>query len=129
MVLVAGLLAACSGDGEEAPAATVPRPTTTTTTPLSEVPARIDVAYVQRVMNELDRVLGDALRVLVAKKGPSQEFVDLLRAVYDEPEYSRADASFRSEAASGFETFRDPPGSPTTRVERIIKASSECVFF
>src|SRR5688500_3647961 len=103
--VLVGVLAAvgCSDTGDDAPrgpSATVRNAPTTaaatgaTVVPVDQVPAVIDVAYVQRVIDALDHVMGDAVRALVAAKAPDREFYERLRAVYLDPEFERVQASF-----------------------------------
>ena len=63
LLLVAAVLTGCGDDGEEAATTTTTRPRTTTTTDPFAVPDPIDAAYVQRVVTEHERVLGDAFRL------------------------------------------------------------------
>ena len=135
-MVLAGALAVggCSDGGDDAtrgPAATVrnePATTTTSVVPVDQVPAVIDVAYVQRVIDALDRVMGDAVRALVAAKAPDRKFYERLRAVYLDPEFERVQASFGRSAANELAGFSDSPGNPVTRIGRIITAANDCIF-
>src|SRR5437879_1300885 len=121
--------AACgSSSGSHSTSATVRRLAPTTTVGVDQVPAVIDVAYVQRVMDALDQVLGDAIRALVAAREPNREFYDRLRAVYGDPEFARQEASYGREAANGLAIFRPSPGNPVTVVQRLIAAQRACLF-
>src|SRR2546422_5012378 len=113
--------AACSSSsGSHSTSATVRRLAPTTTVGVDQVPAVIDVAYVQRVMDALDQVLGDAIRALVAAREPNREFYDRLRAVYGDPEFAREEAAYGSAAARGLESMRTQPGNPMTRVDQLV---------
>ena len=105
----------------------MPPGTTPTTVDVAHVPATIDTAYVQHVMDALDQVLGDAIRVFVANKGPNQQFIDLLSAVYDEPQYSREVADYGRDAARNLQGYSTQPGNPVTKVTKIIGATNRCV--
>jgi hypothetical protein len=133
VVLVSVLAAACSGSGdtsrgasptvrEEAPTTTAP------VVPVDQVPAVIDVAYVQRVIDALDHVMGDAVRELVAARVPNRAFYERLRAVYLDPEFQRVQTDFGADAAAGLKDLREKPGDPITRVERLITATQECIW-
>src|SRR2546421_5342422 len=124
--ITAAALAGCGGGHSRSgtTGATVPPGPTATTVDVAHVPSTIDAPYVQHVMDALDQVLGDAIRVFVANKGPNQQFVDLLSAVYDEPQYSREVAEFGREAASNLTGYRDHPGDPVTRVNKMIGATA-----
>lgn len=130
MVAAIGLvLAACSSDGgAEQSDATVPGPSSTTTSiDVSRVPDTITVEYAQAVMDELDRLLGDAIRELVAAGVPSDKFVAMLKAVYDEPQYSKEESLYGEDAASGLRSYHRPPGNPKTVVEEIVDSSNTCI--
>ena len=124
----------CSDRGDDAtrgPTATVrnePATTTSSVVPVDQVPAVIDVAYVQRVVDALDHVMGDAVRALVAAKAPDREFYERLRAVYLDPEFERVQASFGRSAANDLAGFSESPGDPITTVGRIITAAHDCIF-
>src|SRR5438445_5300929 len=121
-------LTSCGGSAHRpgATSATVPPGLTVTSVDLAHVPATIDIAYVQKVMDALDHVLGDAIRVFVANKGPNQQFLDLLSAVYDEPAYSREIADYGRDAARNLQGYSNQPGNPATKVTRVIGATSTC---
>lgn len=127
--LVCLTLVACPGSDDDDPDVTVPRSTssTSTTIDVTTVPDEITIAYAQAVMDELDRVLGDAIRELVAAGAPSDRFVALLRAVYDEPTYSNQESLYGEDAANDFIDYDEQPDGPTTIVTRIVDASSTCV--
>ena len=126
-------LTSCGGSAHRpgATSATVPPGLTVTSVDLAHVPATIDIAYVQKVMDALDHVLGDAIRVFVANKGPNQQFIDLLSAVYAGPQYDHEVANYGRLAAewqSGSTSpIRENPGDPVTRVESLVDSSRTCV--
>ncbi len=134
--MLVGVLAGvgCSDHGDDATrgsSATVrtePATTTTSVVPVDQVPAVIDVAYVQRVIDALDHVMGDAVRALVAAKAPDRAFYERLRAVYLDPEFERVQAELGRAAAEELTTIRLNPGDPIARVERMISASPNCIF-
>src|SRR5436190_5948991 len=120
-------LAACSGGGGSngsdavtSTTVTAPAPTTTTLTPVDQVPAVITVEYVQRVMDALDRVEGDITRLLVSKRVPTPEFRQMLTALYDEPAFSKAEASYGRDAARELDVYRPDPGNPMTVVNQVL---------
>jgi hypothetical protein len=83
-------------------------------------------------MDALDKVLGDAIRVFAANKGPTPQFLDLLKAVYDEPAYEMAVTTYgrlAAQYATGATPVRDNPGDPVTRVQTIIDWTSTCIAF
>ena len=146
VVALAGL-GACGGDGDgdgdggsdaDPQGASVPddgeasSSTTTTTTPSSAVditkkPDTVTVEYADAVMDELDRILSDAIREFVAADGPTKGFDDKLNAVYDEPSLENARQEYGSAAANGMDAFKRPPGDVTTTVKAILKQTGDCV--
>ncbi len=131
VALVAVSLAACDRAGGTDPIGpTVPLESTTTAAPAIDITTKPDVVtveYAQAVMVELDRLLGEAVRAMVADDGPNKEFLDKLNAVYDEPSFEDMQSVYGEIAADGMEAFRDPPGDPITKVEQILKAVPQCV--
>ncbi len=127
-LLVAGLLASCD-NSENDPEPTLPTvpSTTTTTIDVTKVPATIDVPYVQAVMNALDKVTGDAVRVFVAQRGPNQEWYETFRAVFEEDLFRKLESEFGNFAARRLEPLASLPGNPQTTVKRLVDSSSTCV--
>lgn len=124
-------LTACDSAGGMRPVGpTVPLEATTTAVPPIDITTKPDVVtveYAQAVMVELDRVLGEAVRAMVADDGPNKEFLDKLNAVYDEPSFENSQSAYGELAADGMEVFRDPPGDPTTTVQKILRGDPTCV--
>ena len=127
-LVIAGLLSACNGNSENGSEPTLPPPPSTTTTiDVSKVPPTIDVPYVQAVMDTLDKVTGDAVRVFVAKRGPNQEWYETFRAVFEEDLFKKLEGEFGNFAARGLEPLRASPENPQTVVKRLVDSSSTCV--
>lgn len=122
---------ACDSAGGMRPVGpTVPLESTTTPTPPIDITTKPDVVtveYAQAVMVELDRVLGEAVRAMVADDGPNKEFLDKLNAVYDEPEFENKQSIYGGVAAKSMEDFRNPPGDPLTKVQRVLRSDPHCV--
>lgn len=141
-VLLAVLLSACGSGhteklGPTADDKPVPRITTTTsatsatstTVDIAAVPTKPDAAYAQRVMDELDAVMGDAVRTFVRDKGPSPAFLAYLRALYNGPVYDRALESWQRIAAQSFDNIKANPSRPVTRVKELLGSSPTCIYF
>ena len=129
---IAGLLAgsvACGASTVAGGTATIPAAVTTTTVDPWAVPAVVDVAYLQRVMDRLDQSLGDALRELVAAKSVDPKVDQILRAIYADPELSRSEHDYAAIATSGLANFRPVPGDPATTVQHVFSHSSDCAYF
>jgi hypothetical protein len=138
VVLLATLVAACSGKPHDAgPTTTAPRTTAVTTqasppatsTPNPDViPPVITVAYVNAVFAVLNHINGDAARILVATgKLGSQARADL-RAIYNDPLYGVELRVAEEGIRTGFSNVRRPPGNRVTLVEDLITATSKCIF-
>lgn len=121
---------ACSSGGGRGARDTLPPAPPTTSAPaidVTKVPATIDVAYVQAVMDKLDPIIGDAVRMLAAKKVPTPEFVQLLDAVYEVQQSKREQESYGGYAADSPSPLRPDPANPTTRVMKVIDSSPTCI--
>ena len=134
--VLVGVLAVvgCSDHGRDttrAPTATVRKEAATTPTsvvPVDQVPAVIDVAYVQRVIDALDHVEGDAVRALVSAREPNLAFYERIRAIYLDPQFDRVQTSYGRSAAQEMIELRDHPEDPVTRIDQNIKVTGDCVF-
>lgn len=136
------LAAGCQAKADEPlpPAAQVqtPTPSPTPTEPASpspsptpetyEIPEVMDEVYVERVLNALYRVEGDALRLMVPAKAVTPEAERLLRALYSDEYVQPLLESYRAEAAQGFPTARNPVGDPTFNVSEVIAATPNCIL-
>lgn len=136
VLVLAALLGACfgrGGDGDHGTGPTVPpggTSSTTSTTAVSyDVPAVIDLAYVQRVVSAFDHALGDAIRVLVRDRAMSDEFLQYLVGLYTEPEFETQQRAWSESVASGFiERTASPPGDPKTTVFRLERSDPKCII-
>src|SRR5580704_1973201 len=106
---LASLAAACGATTTTAQGtATVPPGATTTTSDNWAVPATIEVAYLQRVMDRLDQSLGDALREMVTAKSVDNRVTRILDALYAGDELARTKQAF-SAAASHLDKYQAVP--------------------
>lgn len=126
-LVVSALLTSCNGRSRSEDTLPPAPSTTTTTIDVSKVPPTIDVPYVQAVMDALDQRTGDMVRVLVANKLPNAEFYALMRALYDDPQFSVEQSDYGNYAARGLGPLSPTPQNPTTIIKRIIDASSNCI--
>jgi hypothetical protein len=131
--VVAGAVGSCGGGGHHraGAGATVPPRPTATSVDVATVPATIDTAYVQKVMDALDQVLGDAIRDFAQNKGPTKRFNEVLTALYEGPEYDTV-ISLYGRLATQFAVGNTPPvrgspGNPATRIESIVDSSPKCI--
>lgn len=129
LVLAPGLLAACGGGNSAAtgPQATVPD--TTVGSPTSyAVPSHITNGYVQRVMNALDAIDGDATRLIVSQRALVPQAVYRLRAINSDTWFTQVSATWADQLSSGLAHYRARPGNQKDKVERVISGRSDCVF-
>ncbi len=107
-------------------------PTTTTSTPavdpsvIPEDPAAIDEAYVEAVLKEHDRVIGDALR-LQLEGADLKEIVDRYNAIYvpEVADLLLTDALGEDEAA--LSDYKRPPGDVETVVTLLNEVTTTCI--
>ncbi len=132
---VAALLLAstCSGGEDEAdPGATVPTEVTTSTTVIdvSTIPAVIDEAYLNRVLEALDAVDGMATKIIVERKALVPDATGLLAAIYDGEEFTDQTNAWLIglQQDPNLVSIKPQPGNRKTTVERIISASQGCVW-
>lgn len=138
LLVVAAVLAACTRGTDEQPPSpeptvppstvTLPAESTTTTVAGFEVPAVVDVPYVQRVVDEIYRLEGEAARYIYARKLPDAEFNARIEAIFGEPALEETKKLYGRGAASGFDTFADPPGNPKVKVRSVVQATPSCIL-
>jgi hypothetical protein len=106
------------------PTTTDPPPSTSTAT----VPSTITPAYVNSVFVVLNHIYGNALRLeLESNSIPTQAAVDL-RAIYNDPLYSKQLTIAAQDLAGNRSNVRSDPGDQVTRVIHVISASPTCIF-
>ena len=108
----------------------VTAPTTTTTTGPNPdaVPAVITPAYVDAVFKVLEHVDGNASRELISAKAVTPEVLANIRAIYNDPLYSQEVQIAHQSLQGDLSNVRQPPGDVVVSVQRVIAASSTCVF-
>lgn len=127
------LVAAGSCGGDKAPAATgatvrKAAPTTVPADPYA-VPATIDKAYLDRVFAALERVDGDATRIIVAKGTMVPDASARLRAIYAEDEFqAQVNLWLDIVIQKQLDRFKNPPGDRLSRVDRVLTGRRDCVF-
>ena len=123
---------ACSDGGAQVgvPSATVATaPATTTTTDPYAVPAVIDAAYVDRVLQGLDKAYGETTRLIVSSRALVPIATGQLRALFGsnsalQSEFTR----FQLEERTQFDGYKGPPGDQKTTVEQVITGTPTCIF-
>lgn len=109
------------------PETTVTQPATTTTLGF-DIPAVIDLPYVQRVLETIYHLDGEAARYIYAKKLPDAHFNERLEAIFGDPRLSEAKQVYGENAAQAFVRFANPPGDPSVRAIEIIDTSDRCMI-
>ena len=107
-------------------ASSLVQPATTSVTSF-EVPAVIDLAYVQRVLETIYHLEGEAVRHVYAKKLPDAELNERLEAIFGGPRLAEAKQVLGRNAAEGFVQFANPPGDAQVRAVEIIQATASCM--
>ncbi|MDQ3756591.1 MAG: hypothetical protein M3394_01920 [Actinomycetota bacterium] len=125
LLLAVVLLGGCSGGRDDD---TLPPPASSSTTVDYSVPAVIDVAYVEKVMEALDHVYGDAIRILAREREITPEFLEHLAAIYTEQEFRIAERAWVQDVAGGLPNLRHAPGDPATTVKEALRLDSHCVL-
>jgi len=133
------LLAACAGDDDPGPTASVPTAASAPTTPSAPttttagadpfaIPDVIDAAYVNRVLAALYAVDGDVVRKVIATNQLDVDDVARYVAIYSEPQRSYEIDQLRQLLGAEHGNFRQPPGDRRVTVSQIGTASSRCIF-
>ena len=125
----AGANPAVATDPPRANATVATDPRTTTTTNPYAVPAVIDAAYVNRVLAALDKVLGDAIRSMVAAGTITTDGYDRLRAVYGSNELLQNMVTLLEfHMRDGFREYKRNPGNRITTVKDLISVRPTCIW-
>lgn len=96
------------------------------------VPDEIDVAYAQRVFDELFRIEGDAFRIAYDRREDSEfvpnDALDLLRSVSSDDDYfARRAAAVQAELDDDFGQRRIPLADRPFEVEELTRADGSCI--
>ena len=139
------IMGGCSDGSSESPEAvmatttpatqqtTTTEPVTTTTTEpadpfaVPDDPADIDAAYVERVINEHNRIIGDALRIQLAG-GDAMEIVDRYNAVFVRRVANGLLTSTFALSEQEIAAMQAQPGDPVSQVLSITSADAECIY-
>lgn len=124
------VFAACPDRGSGATDDTLPPPATVTTTtvPSYDVPAVIDVAYVERVMKALDHVYGEGVRHLARTRVVDEEFSKYMVAIHNPRIFGLVQDLWVKIQAKDFAGLAAEPGDPVTRIDKLLRADRECIL-
>jgi hypothetical protein len=109
------------------PGTTASTTPTTTLIPLDQDPPVIDLAYAQRVLDEISRLEGEASRILYRDKAVTPEYEELLQSFLYGPALEDAQAAARDDLSNGFRHYRDPPGDPLVTARRLLSSRTGCI--
>lgn len=124
LLLAVVLLGGCSGGrGDD----TLLPPASSSTTADYSVPTVIDAAYVEKVMEALDHVYGDAIRILARERQITKEFLEHLAAIYTPNQFEFTQRIWVRDVASGLKGLRRNPGDPATQVQELLRADATCI--
>ena len=137
LLLITFLAAACGGTASPevvatttslVPEVTILEPAPTTTSASSfEVPAEVDVPYVQRVLKTISHLDGEATRRAYAAKAIDLEVVDRLEAIFSGAALAGAKKVLAENAVEGFVRFADPPADAFVRAVDLIQVTARCM--
>ncbi|MGH9280556.1 MAG: hypothetical protein ACRD12_20990 [Acidimicrobiales bacterium] len=129
-MLMVVLVACRDNGGPVVPSATVPTaPETTTTTNPFDVPPVIDAAYASRIIDALDAITGDVVRLVVSSKTIPREAFDRIKAQYaHDQNVDRELANYSRELSEGLSVYKPNPGNKKTRVTSVITGSNTCIY-
>lgn len=102
-------------------------PTSSTAAAGFAVPAVIDLSYVQRVLEAIYHLDGEATRHAYVKGVVDAEADERLDAIFANPRLASAKRILRENAQDGFRFFADPPGDATVRAAEIVQATATCM--
>ncbi len=119
-------LTAPSASTSNAP--TPPASTTTTVPDAVNIPATIDVPYVNAVLAQLNHVYGNAQRIEIATKFLPPSIPPLLRAIFGDPQYAR-ELNVFSQALQGntLDGFKLDPPDPISTVTALTHGQAACI--
>src|SRR5687767_16003456 len=100
LLLAVALLGGCDSGGRDDD--TLPPPVSTSSTTVDySVPEVVDVAYVEKVMDALDHVYGDAIRTLARERTITEDFLSRLAAIYTPSEFGLVQDIWVKDLAEG----------------------------
>lgn len=129
LLALAGLGACGGSDTPSSAGATVPK-ATSTTTPADPyaVPPTIDAAYLNKVFAALERVDGDATRLILQSKMLPPPAAQRLASIYGEEEFRQQTNLWLDLVTEGLTGFLPLPGDRATAVSEVVTAKPDCVF-
>lgn len=109
------------------PDTTVATTVTTALIPLDQDPPVIDLAYAQRVLDEISRLEGEASRILYREKAVTADYEALVQSFLQSQALDDARATTKDDLSVGFRHYEDPPGDPRFTARRILSSKAGCI--
>ena len=124
----AGLAGCGGGKSAQAPQATVPSAATSVSSDPYAVPPKITAAYVQRVLNALDVVDGEATHLIVTNRALVPAAVTRLRAIDSDSWFTEVTDTWADDIGHGLTSYRPTPGDRKDNVKALLSGQATCVF-
>jgi hypothetical protein len=119
--------AACSSSTPKAGNSVPTAAATTTTTDPYAIPATIDVAYVQRVMDAIDPLIGRAAKALVRNNSIAGEWMVVSRAILDDNGLKAAKYGAQLELDMNLRDYKPNPGQTHTTAKELLASKPACL--
>lgn len=109
------------------PPTTEPVASTSVAVPLDRDPPVADVAYAQRVLDELTRLDAEASRILYRDRRVTPEYEAIIRAIYFGESLKSSQQATATDLSLGLTTWQDPPGPTVLKAKRVVDSSPGCI--
>jgi hypothetical protein len=106
---------------------TAPLATATTLIPLDQDPPVIDLAYAQRVLDEISRLDHEASLILYREKRVTPEHEAIVASIFFGQALADAREATEIDLSVGLATWREPPGPPVRSAIRLVTGTSDCI--
>ena len=101
--------------------------TTTSLIPLDRDPPAVDLAYAQRVLDELNRLDHEASLILYRDRRVTPEHEAIMSAIYFGEALEDAQTATAKDLSLGLSTWRDPPGPAVYTARRLLSTKPGCI--
>jgi hypothetical protein len=131
LVMVLLLAAACGGGtANVGSGATVPQAGSTSTISSDPygIPSPITGTYVQRVLDVIEAINADAMRIIIANNRLVPDAARRMRAVNTSSSFSQQTMIVLNQLHAGLTNYRQPPGPVRDHVQRVLSGSGTCIF-
>ncbi|HZN16428.1 MAG TPA: hypothetical protein VFB78_19340 [Acidimicrobiales bacterium] len=91
------------------------------------MPATIDIPYLNRVFLALEKINGDATRLIVANRRITPEAANLLHSILTDDAFHDATEVWNEQIDGGLAGFRADPGDRKIAVTKVLAVRVDCV--